>query len=141
MSAFASLRPSLRLANNAAQASRGFSSSASRSIARMIVTGRLAHEPELHATSSGQDVIKYAVGSSYGPKDNRQTSWFRVSSFTPEGPQRDFIMSLPKGTLVYVEGDASLRVYEDADGKKQSSLNIIQRSLEILSRPANIEEQ
>ena len=31
-------------------------------------------------------------------------------------------------TLVYVEGDASVRVYEDAEGKKQSSLNIVQRS-------------
>jgi single-stranded DNA-binding protein len=30
-------------------------------------------------------------------------------------------------TLVYVEGDASMRVYEDAEGKKQSSLNIVQR--------------
>jgi single-stranded DNA-binding protein len=63
----------------------------------MILTGRLAAEPELHATSSGQDVIKYAVGTTYGSKDNRQTSWFRVSSFQPEGAQRDLILSLPKG--------------------------------------------
>lgn len=30
-------------------------------------------------------------------------------------------------TLVYIEGDASVRVYEDAEGKRQSSLNIVQR--------------
>lgn len=29
-------------------------------------------------------------------------------------------------TLVYVEGDASVRVYDDAEGKKTSSLNIVQ---------------
>ncbi|KAJ5177140.1 uncharacterized protein N7482_003017 [Penicillium canariense] len=141
MSAFTSLRPSLGLARTAAQASRGFSSSASRSVARMIITGRLAAEPELQATASGQDVLRYAVGTSYGSKDNRQTSWFRVASFLPEGAQRDFIMSLPKGTLVYLEGDASMRTYEDADGKKHSALNIVQRSLEVLSRPPPTEEQ
>lgn len=31
-------------------------------------------------------------------------------------------------TLVYLEGDASMRSYEDADGKKHSNLNIVQRT-------------
>ncbi|KAL5356534.1 hypothetical protein BJX96DRAFT_142969 [Aspergillus floccosus] len=136
MSTFAaSLRPFARAAPHTLSA-RSFSSSASRSVARMIITGRLAAEPELQATSTGQDVIKYAVGSSYGPRDNRQTSWFRVSSFQPEGPQRDHLLSLPKGTLVYIEGDASMRQWQDAEGKKQSSLSIVQRTLEVLKRPS-----
>jgi Single-strand binding protein family len=76
---------------------RSFSSSPAHSVARMIITGRLAAEPEISATSTGQDVIKYAVGTSYGPRDNRQTSWFRVASFQPEGPGRDHLLSLAKG--------------------------------------------
>ncbi|KAK1144582.1 ssDNA-binding protein, mitochondrial [Aspergillus melleus] len=136
MSAFtSSLRPLVRASHGAALSARSFSSSSSRSAARMIITGRLGGEPELQATSTGQDVIKYAVGSSYGPRDNRQTSWFRVASFVPEGPQRDYLLGLPKGTLVFVEGDASMRQYEDAEGKKQSALNIVQRSIEVLRRP------
>lgn len=98
MSAFtASMRPFARASHGAALSARSFSSSSSRSVARMILTGRLAAEPELQATSTGQDVIKYAVGTSYGPKDNRQTSWFRVASFAPEGPQRDYLLGLQKG--------------------------------------------
>lgn len=31
-------------------------------------------------------------------------------------------------TLVYLEGDASMRSYEDADGKRHSNLNIVQRT-------------
>jgi hypothetical protein len=111
MSAFTPLRPSLGLARTAAQASRGFSSSASRSVARMIITGRLAAEPELQATSSGQDVIKYAIGTSYGSKENRQTSWFRVASFLPEGSQRDFILGLPKGYVLDSFGWKLLRCW------------------------------
>lgn len=30
-------------------------------------------------------------------------------------------------SLVYLEADASLRTYEDAEGKRQSNLNLIQR--------------
>lgn len=29
-------------------------------------------------------------------------------------------------TLVYVEGDASLRTYDDSEGKRHSALNILQ---------------
>jgi len=96
MSFLSSLRPGLRMAN-AAQTARAFSTSPARSIARLTLTGRLGADPELQSTSSGQEVVKYVVGTSYGPRDNRQTSWFRVSNFVPEGPQRDYILGLQKG--------------------------------------------
>ncbi|KAF4624425.1 hypothetical protein G7Y89_g13746 [Cudoniella acicularis] len=107
---------------------RAFSTSAARpSFAKMTIVGRLADRPEVQATSSGQEILRYAVGTNSGPRDNQKTNWFRVTSFLPEGPQRDFISSLDKGTLVYVEGEASMSQYQDADGKSRSSLNIVQR--------------
>ncbi|CAG8972014.1 hypothetical protein HYALB_00008299 [Hymenoscyphus albidus] len=113
---------------------RSFSTSASRSsFAKMTIIGRLADTPELQATSTGNEILKYAIGTNSGPRDNQKTSWFRVTSFIPEGPQRDFIASLDKGTLVYLEGDASMSVYQDAEGKTKSSLNIVQQKLEVLS--------
>ncbi|KAJ5794850.1 Primosome PriB/single-strand DNA-binding [Penicillium paradoxum] len=137
MSAFlSSLRPGLRMAN-AAQTARAFSTSPAHSIARLTLTGRLGAEPELHATSSGQEVVKYNVATSHGSKDNRQTSWFRIINFVPEGPQRDYILGLQKGTLLYVEGDARMNTYEDAEGHTRSSLSVVQRTLEVLKRPEN----
>lgn len=100
MPSFAALRPTLGLARAANSAARSFSSSASRSVARMIITGRLGAEPELAATASGQDIIRYSIGTSYGPRDNRQTSWFRVGAFLPEGGQRDYILGLQKGYVL-----------------------------------------
>lgn len=35
--------------------------------------------------------------------------------------------SFHDSTLVYVEGDASMRSYENAEGQKQHALNIVQR--------------
>ncbi|OOF92735.1 hypothetical protein ASPCADRAFT_209991 [Aspergillus carbonarius ITEM 5010] len=135
MSAFvSSLRPALRASSGAALSARSFSSSSSRSVARLMITGRLAAQPELQATSSGQEVVKYTVASNHGSRDKRQTSWFKVSAFV-EGNQREFITSLQQGTLLFVEGDASIRQWEDAEGKRQSTLSIVQRALEVLKRP------
>lgn len=97
-------------------------------------------DPEVVESSKGNQVIRYVVGSSYGPRDNRQTSWFRVASFAPEGPVRDLVMGLSKGTLVYLEGDATMRTYEDAEGKKQSALSLVQTKVEVLKRPQPKEE-
>ncbi|PMD24234.1 ssDNA binding protein [Hyaloscypha hepaticicola] len=113
---------------------RTFSTSSTRSsFAKMTIIGRLADTPELQATSTGQEILRYAVGTNSGPRDNQKTSWFRVTSFLPEGPQRDFIAGLDKGTLVYVEGEASMSQYTDAEGKPRSALNLIQQKLEVLS--------
>ncbi|KAI9929893.1 hypothetical protein ASPWEDRAFT_35111 [Aspergillus wentii DTO 134E9] len=138
MASFTStLRPMLRATSASGLSARTFSSSSSRSVARMIITGRLANDPELQATSSGQEIIKYSVASTQPGRDNKPASFFRIASFQPEGAQRDFLLNLPKGTLVYLEGDASIRQWEDADGKRNSALNIVQRSIEVLKRPFN----
>ncbi|OJD22542.1 hypothetical protein ACJ73_06106 [Blastomyces percursus] len=107
---------------------RNFSTTGSNALARINIIGNLGNTPELRATSSGRELVTYSVATSYGPKEDRQTSWWRVTSFA-EGPSRDHLLNLPKGTLLYVEGDASIRSYEDAEGKKNYAVNVTQRSL------------
>ena len=64
----------------------------------MTLVGRLGTDPEIQQTSGGGSFVKYNIGTSYGPKDNRQTSWFRVAAFPAEGSaQRDYVMGLGKG--------------------------------------------
>ncbi|KAK2026509.1 single-strand binding protein family [Colletotrichum somersetense] len=124
-----------RRAAAAPRIARAFSTSPSHNVARITIVGNLADTPELQATSTGREIVRYSVASNSGPRDNRQTSWFRVTSFEPEGPRRDFLQSLPKGSLVFVEGEASMSTYQDAEGKNRSSLNVVQRSIEVLKRP------
>lgn len=89
-----SLRPSLRTAFTTA---RSFSTTSRRDLARMILTGRLGTEPELQATASGREVIRYVVASEYGRTQSRKTDWFRVSSFPDSENQKNFLLNLPKG--------------------------------------------
>ncbi|CAD6447607.1 cc503933-9660-4971-b5cd-e92d5d31bb35 [Sclerotinia trifoliorum] len=113
--------------------SRNFSTSArNNSFAKLTLVGRLADKPEVTATSQGQEIMKYAIGTSSGRGENQKTSWFRVVSFMQEGPQRDFISSLEKGTLVYVEAEATMNTYQDAEGKNKSAMNAVQQRLEVL---------
>ncbi|KAF3480742.1 uncharacterized protein GIQ15_06089 [Arthroderma uncinatum] len=120
--------------------SRAFSSTARRDFARLTLVGRLGMEPEVTTSVNGREYIRYHIATSYGPRDNKQTSWFRIMSFV-DGPARDNLLSLPKGTLMLVEGDASLRVVEEGEGKKSSVLNVVQRTYEVLSRPYNQNNQ
>ncbi|GAB0133219.1 hypothetical protein EsDP_00001631 [Epichloe bromicola] len=119
-----------------AGAARSFSTSSPRALARISIIGNLADTPEVQPTSTGREILRYAVASNTGPKDNRRTSWFRVTSFA-EGPQKDFLLSLPKGTMVYVEGEASINSYQDANDQPRSSLSVVQRGIEVLKRPQN----
>lgn len=82
---------------SAALGARAFSSTTARPLAKITIIGNLADTPELQATSTGREVVRYAVASNTGPRDNRTTSWFNVTSFQPEGPARDYLQSLPKG--------------------------------------------
>lgn len=113
----------------------------------MQLIGRLADKPEVITTQTGRELVRYALGVSAGPKDesgNRQTSWFRVASFS-EGPQKDYLLGLQKGyaktvmnnsigqlayiyhsTQVYLDADARMDTFQAADGSNQSRLNLVQ---------------
>ncbi|KAG5963327.1 hypothetical protein E4U58_003594 [Claviceps cyperi] len=117
-----------------AGAARSFSTSTPRSVARISIIGHLADTPEALTTSTGKEIVKYAVASNRGPKENRQTSWFRITSFA-DGPRRDFMLGLSKGTLVFVEGEASMQNYQDKEGQTRTALRITQRNIEVLKRP------
>ncbi|KAI0847928.1 nucleic acid-binding protein [Daldinia vernicosa] len=119
---------------------RAFSASARRDIAKITLVGNLAGPPEVRATSTGNELIEYSVASNHGSKENRQTSWFRVAAFVEEGPRRDFLTNLPKGSTVYVEGNATMNQYTDGEGKTRQALSITQRHLEVLKRPTPTEE-
>lgn len=79
---------------------RTFSTTRASSLARMTVIGRVGTDPEeVSNRNSGTEMLRYSVATSYGPKDNRQTSWFKVVSFPSKSNPltREKIMSLTKG--------------------------------------------
>lgn len=76
---------------------RTFSTAPRLALARITLVGRLAAEPELTPTASGAEVIRYGLATNFGPKESRQTTWWRVACFAGEGKMRDLLLSLGKG--------------------------------------------
>ena len=105
---------------------RSFSSTRPSQIARMTVVGRLGVAPEEVTVSGDRTLVRYVVGTNYGKGEDKKTSWFRVASFV-QGAQKDFLMSVPKGSLLYVYADARMETYLDAEGNKKSNLSLVAR--------------
>lgn len=77
---------------------RTFTTTGPNRLARMTIVGRIGTEPELSETSTGNKIIRYAVGSSSGRGENQTTSWFRVVNFVrSEGKGEEYFMSIGKG--------------------------------------------
>lgn len=90
-------RPTISRIATPAGISRAFSSTGARPVARINIVGNLTAAPELQATSTGHDLIRYVVASNSGPRDNRQASYFRVTAFEADSARRNFLLGLPKG--------------------------------------------
>ncbi|KAG6993854.1 glycyl-tRNA synthetase [Physcia stellaris] len=121
--------------------SRALSTTPAHRIAKMTIVGRLADDPEEVPTSTGNPMIKYALGTSAGPKDNRTTTWWKVACFTQTDGLRNLMMGLGKGSMVYIEGDASMRKFTTPEGGEKQALSIVQRQIDVLEKrdPSHLE--
>ncbi|KAF2992925.1 hypothetical protein E8E13_000742 [Curvularia kusanoi] len=117
---------------------RAFSASPASQLARMTVVGRLGVAPEEVTISGDRTLVRYVIGSSFGKGEEKKTSWFRVASFV-QGAQKDFLMSVPKGSLLYVDADARMETFTDAEGNKRSNLSLVARNFDVLQR-ARVDE-
>lgn len=110
-----------------APARRAFSTTSRLGLARVNLIGYLAESPELHSTSSGREIVRYTLATSTGGRDTRKTSWWKVTSFV-EGGSRDYLMNLPKGSRLFVDGDISTNSYTDPNGVQRIGVSVVQRT-------------
>ncbi|PGH05740.1 hypothetical protein AJ80_08297 [Polytolypa hystricis UAMH7299] len=132
MYGLSSLRPLFRAPTSSIL--RSFSTTAPRDFARLTVVGNLGAPPALEATSTGREVVRYTVATSYGSSENRKTSWFRVNCYLPDGPVRAHLLNLPKGSLLTVEADANTYSVDNEDGSRSHGINFTHRNFEVLKR-------
>lgn len=111
---------------------------------RVILIGHLGRDPEVRATASGLPVANFSVATSeYQGTDaegNRQerTEWHNIVVF---GKQADFCRQyLRKGRLVFVEGRLQTRDWEDRDGNRRRTTEVIAGNVRILDSRRSAEE-
>ncbi len=106
------------------------------SVNRVILIGNLGADPELKYTPGGNKAVcnlRVATTESYKDKSGQKqekTEWHRVNVW---GPQAEACQKyLAKGRSVYVEGRIETRSWDDKDGQKKYSTEIVAERVQFL---------
>jgi single-strand DNA-binding protein len=95
---------------------------------KVILVGNLGADPELRYTSSGRPVcdMRIATSQTWTGRDgqrNERTDWHRIVVWGKQG--ENCANYLKKGRQVYVEGRLQTRSWEDRDGNKRYTTEVV----------------
>src|SRR2546426_981289 len=107
---------------------------ASRSVNKVILLGHLGRDAETKYTPSGVPCTNFTLATNRRWKDQQtgewkeETDWHRVIHWRSE----NVAPYLKKGTQVYLEGRLQTRNWEDKDGNKRSTTEVVVDNLILL---------
>src|SRR5262252_4508659 len=105
------------------------------SVNKVILVGRLGRDPETRYTGGGQAVANFSVATdeSYRDKNGerqKRTEWHKIVVW---GKQAEIAQQyLKKGSLVFIEGRIQSREWQDKEGQKRTSFEIVANNFRML---------
>src|SRR2546425_10999414 len=115
----------------------------SSSLNKALLIGRLGKDPEIRYTADGSPVANFSLATSEvwtdknGTRQER-TEWHNIVAWTKLADLSK--RYLAKGRQVYVEGRIRTREWDDRDGNKRRTTEIIATQMVLLgSRPEGME--
>ena len=107
----------------------------SRGLNKLMVIGHLGRDPEMRYTPSGKPVATFSVGTSRSWQSadgerHEETEWFNVVAWG--GLAEICNQHLRKGMQVYVEGRLQTRRWEDAEGNKHFTTELVAKEMIML---------
>ncbi len=98
------------------------------SLNKAMIIGNLGRDPEMRYTPSGQAVTQFTVAVNRNYRDangewQEETEWFRVVAWAQLAERT--AEYLRKGRKVYVEGRLQTRSWEDQNGQKRYTTELI----------------
>ncbi len=103
---------------------------------RVILVGHLGRDPEMRYTSSGTPVTNFSLAtnerwnSQSGEKQER-TEWHKIVTWNKLAEISN--QYLTKGQLVFIEGRIQTREWDDRDGNKRKTTEIIASEMRMMS--------
>lgn len=107
-----------------------------RGLNKVMIIGRLGRDPEMRYTPSGRPVTTFSLASSRqwttSEGERRiETEWFNVVAW---GNLAEICKQyLSKGQMAYVEGRLQTRHWDDNEGVKHTSVEIVASEMIMLS--------
>jgi single-strand DNA-binding protein len=105
------------------------------SVNKVILVGRLGRDPETRFTSGGQAVANFSLATDESYKDRngerqKRTEWHKIVVW---GKQAEIAQQyLKKGSLVFIEGRIQSREWQDKEGQKRTSFEIVATNFRML---------
>lgn len=87
------------------------------------IMGRVANDIELKKTSSGKSVTNVTVAVDRGWKDDKHTDFFEVVAWN--GTAEFLSKYFTKGQMIAITGSLQTRQWEDKEGNKRKSTEIL----------------
>lgn len=106
-------------------------------INKVILVGRLGADPEIRYTQSGAGVANFNLATSENWTDRdgqrqERTEWHRIVVWGKMAETCSQYLS--KGRQVYVEGRLQTRSWDDKDGNKRYTTEVVANTVQFLDR-------
>ncbi|MBI4446598.1 MAG: single-stranded DNA-binding protein [Acidobacteria bacterium] len=105
---------------------------------RVILVGRLGRAPELRYTPGGAAVANFSLATDetwvQNGEKQRRTEWHNIVAWNKLAETCN--QYLTKGQLVFIEGRIQTREWDDRDGNKRRTTEIIASNMRMLSSRA-----
>lgn len=106
---------------------------------KVIISGNLGQKPEIREAKGGMKVGNFNVAVNDRIKRGDEwvdhTNWVRIVVFGKEAENCERF--LDKGSKVLVEGKLRISDYEDKQGNKRKSLEVVSDRVEFMTKPEN----
>jgi single-strand DNA-binding protein len=105
------------------------------SVNKVMLVGRLGRDPETRFTGGGQAVANFSVATDETYKDKngerqKRTEWHKIVVW---GKQAEIAQQyLKKGSLIFIEGRIQSREWQDKEGQKRTSFEIVASNFRML---------
>ena len=105
------------------------------SVNKVILVGNLGRDPETRYTGSGQAVCNFSIATSETFKDRngerqKRTEWHKIVVW---GKLAEICQQyLKKGSQIFIEGRIQSREWQDKEGNKRTSFEIVARDMRML---------
>lgn len=109
------------------------------SVNKVILVGRLGKDPEVRYTPSGAAVANFSLATDESWKDKsgekqQRTEWHNVVAWNKLAEICG--QYLNKGKLVYIEGKLQTREWDDKDGNKRRTTEVVASEMVMLGSKA-----
>lgn len=107
---------------------------------KVFLIGNITRDPELSETNSGVAVCRFSIAVNRrrtSADAEQQTDFFNVTAW--RGLAETVTRYCKKGNKIAVTGQIQIRQYEDREGAKKTSVDVVADDVEFLSPKSNDE--